>query len=72
MATQPKRATSDYQAKLAGRAKQVVEALAYQPENAQQFVYGILKETALESWKNGIEAGRRKAQQPKAASSNQA
>ncbi len=71
MATQLKEAKSDYQAILAARAKQLVEALGYQPENGYQLVLETLKQTALESWKNGIDAGRRRAGQ-KAADSNKA
>ena len=64
MATEPKKAKPDYQAKLAARAKQLVEALGIQPENGYSIILETLKETALESWKNGIEAGRRKANRP--------
>jgi len=64
MATEPKKARPDYQAILAARAKQVTEALGNQPENSYQLILGTLKQTALESWKNGIEAGKRKASAP--------
>ena len=64
MATEPKKVRPDYQAILAARAKQVTEALGNQPENSYQLILDTIKQTALESWKNGIEAGQRRANRP--------
>lgn len=56
-------AKPDYQATLRNRAKAVYgEASdANDADTSIDIIYQALKEVALESWKNGIEAGRRKA-----------
>ena len=72
MATQQKASKPNYQVTLQRRAKELVEALESKPDNAYQLVLTTLKDTALESWKNGIEAGQRKAQRSKAPSSKTA
>lgn len=64
MATQQKAAKPNYQATLQRRAEELHEILGNTADPAQQLVsiQECLKETALESWKNGIEAGKRRAQ----------
>ena len=56
-------AKGQYDVELKNRARQIVEALEFKPENGQELVFGILKELTLQSWKNGIQAGKRKASQ---------
>jgi hypothetical protein len=59
-------AKPDYQTVLKQRAQEVFEtideqvggALAQQAPDIVDYIRDILKETALESWKNGLQAGR--------------
>jgi hypothetical protein len=64
MTTQQKPNRPNYDDVLHKRAGQLHDAIegANHAQAAMELIYQALKETALESWKNGIEAGRRKAQ----------
>ena len=71
MATQQKPAKSEYQAKLQERAEAITEEILHsldcspqEVETTETIVFESLKQTAHESWKNGIQAGRKRAQQP--------
>ena len=74
MENQPERkyAKGEYHVELKNKARQIVDALEFKPENGQELVFDILKDVALQSWKNGIQAGRRKATQPDAKFSKSA
>ncbi|MBI5934740.1 MAG: hypothetical protein HY867_13625 [Chloroflexi bacterium] len=69
MATNQKAGRPDYQAILKARATKLFETFCnlQDSDQATEVIYQTLKQTALESWKNGIEAGARKARpiQPK-------
>ncbi len=70
MAFKQKADRPDYQATLKSRAGKLYEEFCDLNDNNQAIdvIYQTLKQTALESWKNGIEAGRRKAQPRQAKS----
>jgi len=56
----------NYQVALRTKAKEVYDR-ACETDNSDsgiEVIYQALKDVALESWKNGIEAGRRKASKP--------
>ena len=65
-------AKGQYHVELKNKARQIVEALEFKPENGQEFVFGILKELTLQSWNNGIQAGKRKASQKTAETTKSA
>lgn len=56
----------DYQAKLRAKAEEVYNQASGANESSAsiEIIYNALKAASLESWKNGIEAGRRKANTP--------
>lgn len=70
MALKQKADRPDYQATLKARAAQLYNTIGQLSEDRDgvEAVYQALKLTALESWKNGIEAGRRKARPSQAKS----
>ncbi len=72
MATEQEGKKPNYQVMLKERAEQLYQAMQDQPDEAEQLVLDTLKETALESWKNGIDAGKRKARQAQATSTDKA
>jgi hypothetical protein len=63
MAFKQKADRPDYQSTLKSRAGKLYEEFCDLNDSNQaiEVIYQALKQTALESWKNGIEAGRRKA-----------
>jgi len=67
MDTTAKSDKPSYQATLEERAAQVYNQCLGAPdaEARQKVLLEALKATALESWKNGLEAGRRRAQTTK-------
>lgn len=71
----PSEQKSDYQAKLRERAEQVYHEVSDagigESRKSSEIIYEALRAVALESWKNGLEAGRRKSQ-PKAQGSHKA
>jgi len=66
MQTKPKRPRPDYQVTLKIRAVELYDKASEMSDRDQSvdLVYQVLKQTALDSWKNGIEAVRRKASAP--------
>ena len=58
MATQ---SPTDFQAVLRQRAQELADQIGVQDEAAAEALYEGLRTTALESWKNGLSAGRKRA-----------
>ena len=61
-----KPAKQSYPELIRARAEQLYEQAAEvgSSEKQIQLIHDALKATALESWKNGLDAGRRRAQKP--------
>ena len=58
-------AKPDYQATLKQKAADLYQVVqGSRPTDGAPAIYEALRQVALESWKNGIEAGRRKASKP--------
>ena len=74
MATIQKAARPDYQQVLKDRALKLYEDSCNfdKSDQAIEVIYQCLKQIALESWKNGIDAGRRKARPDQAKSAKAA
>ncbi len=64
----------NYHATLQKKAEQVYNEASGANESTKsvEIIYQALKDVALESWKNGIQAGRRKASQKPAQSTKSA
>jgi hypothetical protein len=62
MTTNQKAERPDYQRVLKDRASKLFETVCDLDNSDEgiEVIYQCLKQTALESWKNGIDAGRRK------------
>lgn len=70
MTSNQKSNRTDYQSALRARASKLFEEFCdlRDSDEAIEVIYQTLKQVALESWKNGIEAGRRKARPGQAKS----
>lgn len=64
MNKESKPAKSDYQAELREAAEKLAERLMGLASfnEARDIAYDVLREQTLQSWKNGLEAGRKRAQ----------
>ena len=69
MANQPQAAKSDYREVIRKRAEKLIRDIADidqgDLDRALDRVIETLRVTALESWRNGIEAGMKRARQPR-------
>jgi hypothetical protein len=67
MTTEKKSAGEQFQAYLQQQAAQLCDNLGIKDAKALQMVHETLKAASKESWKNGLQAGRRRATAPKSA-----